>query len=512
MIACDAASLEAILSISAVDNCDLKSTNISVTLEENDPCFDAGGKFGADTTQAFVVGTATDVCGNTTTVRDTFVILRPQTFAKPRNGRFACDKTGNTTREMPGLEVGYVNAAGDDVITDTIYKLSETEYYCGYILRSESQPVPATDCGEKEFITWNYLDWCDPSAGLKSIGTQFIEYIDEEQPYFVDTLAARRDIRTSTTDAGAKITRKIVTPDVKVSLGHFECTYDASKSTAPTAVDNCDANPTVTLTGAIWVDENGIADLTESVNVAALKCGTYYLIWSAEDDCHEQSDSDVAYQFITVVDDTKPSAVATDQLNISLPNAWGARICVDDIDAGSYDACGIASRMIRIKGNASSTFAECIDIGCEYVHPDLQIELRIVDEKGNENFAWTDILVEDKIAPICDDLDPAERYCDEFHNGELGASTDADGDRKFEDSEWVVLSAELQAKYNAYFGEFTCVDNLDGAQCGELTRVEEYQLIEWPCGETEIKRRVRATDWSELTSAPAHQDTEHVIY
>ena len=164
----------------------------------------------------------------------------------------------------------------------------------------------------------------------------------------------------------------------------------------------------------------------------------------------------------------------------------------------------LRKKEIRIKG-IGAAWAEFVDIGCEYVHPDLQLEMRVTDKKGNENICWLNVVVEDKIAPHCEDLALSVKFCDEFHNGELGASTDTDGDRAFDEDEWLVLPEELQAVYDENFGTFNCYDNLNVENCGTLDHVEEYQLIEWPCGAIEISRRHKSIDWSENESEYAHQ-------
>jgi len=498
LIACDEESLKNILAISAIDNCDLESTNISVTLEENDPCFDAKGK--SDTTRAFVVGTATDKCGNTGTVRDTFTIIRPSTFAAAKNGKFECDESGQVT-QLPGLRVGYVKG-GVDVITDTVYSLSTEEYYCGYILTKKNigGDVPDTDCGTKEFIEWSYLDWCSPNAGLSVIDTQFIEYIDTEAPLFVDTMATRIEFVIGSDKSKVKTTAALT-----VELDHFSCTYETSKLPKPVAKDNCDANPSVEITRVFRIEDGGNWPMA---SYAELDCDSFYVEWTTNDICHEQQGDDKVYQIVVIEDVTKPSAACIDQLNVSVPNEWGARVYAKDIDAGSYDACGIKSVLIRIKGSGDA-WAEYIDIGCGYVHKDLQIEMQVLDNKDNENICWLDVLVEDKINPICTPLEDKEVYCDDYHDGELGASTDADEDLEMESSEWATLDGDLMAFYNDHFGNpedlKMCEDNLSADECGDLRYEQQYQLIKWPCGEAKAKRRYRARDWSDLYSGWVEQ-------
>ncbi|MEM6318918.1 MAG: T9SS type A sorting domain-containing protein [Bacteroidota bacterium] len=498
LVACDTTGLDKILSASAIDNCDddIKVT-YTVTMEEKDPCFAEKGK--ADTTTATVVFRAVDDCGNVGTKTETYTIIRPnenEHLAKVPNKKVDCSASSATTG-VPGLKIGtYKNSTF--TVHDTI-DLSETDYICGYILKKRDVNIPATDCGRKIYRYWDIVDWCTPEVGPSAIDTTFIEFTDTKKPLFLDTLAKRISV------ANLPFQYKEI-PAVDIDLGHFECTFDVNKLAKPKAVDNCDPNPAVRI-DSIYRFEGGAKWPLSMSEWTKLNCDTFCVRWIADDVCHEQLVNDTVYQTVRVRDVTKPSAVCTDQLNISLPNEWGARVTVDDVDAGSFDACGIEKREIRIKG-AGQPWAEFVNIGCQYVHPDLQLELRITDKKGNTNICWLDVVVEDKINPICTPLDPVTRKCTEFHNGELGASTDADGDRKFEDSEWTNLSAELQAIYDAQFGKFQCEDNLKTAECGKLETEEQYQLIEWPCGEIEIRRRHRSIDWSGNVSAYVTQEVK----
>ena len=145
---------------------------------------------------------------------------------------------------------------------------------------------------------------------------------------------------------------------------------------------------------------------------------------------------------------------------------------------------------IRIEGSGDD-FASTVDVGCDLLKQEVRIELHVVDEKGNYNTAWTNLFLEDKIAPICTAPAPRTRFCDEFHNGELGAPA----------AEWTDTPADLIEVHNTYFGEFTCEDNLAAEVCGDLRTQEQYRLREWPCGEIELDRRHRARDWSDNYSA-----------
>ena len=478
VIACDGSTLADMVAASGVDNCDDDvEVEVEISLDEDDPCFAANGM--PNETVATVLFTATDACGNVGTAQRTIRVIRPDLndprfVAKAADVQVECNETG--VAPTPGVIIGaWKNGAFVADTRDTV-SLSTTEYICGYILTTEEEDVPSTDCGSKKFVYYSALDWCSTSGGILPIDTVFIENTDTEAPSFDAGTAAATDIE----------------------LDHFSCTYDVAKLPVPSASDVCDENPSVRLDRVQRV-ENGTLWTVDPSEWSALDCDTFELRWIAEDDCHEQLVNDTVIQTITILDVTKPSAACVDQLNVSVPNEWGARVFVDDIDAGSFDACGIASREIRIVGSGAA-WSDQVDIGCEYVHSNVQIEMRVIDNKGNENICWLDVLVEDKINPICEALPDEQGFCDEYHNGELGASTDVNEDFEMSNSEYVALTGDLLAVYNAEFGDpaalKVCEDNLNSAVCGSLEFEQQYQLIAWPCGQINAKRRYRVRDWS----------------
>jgi len=487
LIACDTTGLAALIEAKGIDNCDAEvPVTFEVVLEEDDPCF--AGLGSRDTTLATVTFSATDDCGNIGTAVKQITLIRPDIHnplfvAKTENITLEC--TDNTIDlPFPGLKIGiWKNNIFE--VRDTL-ALNTTTYVCGYILNREEENIPSTDCGSKKYFYWNALDWCEPNKGPIRIDTTFIEYTDTTAPVFV---------------IGEGL-------PIDITLDHFSCTSDIYKVAKPKATDNCDDTPTVRL-DMVFRIENGERWPIDATDWAQLDCDSFELKWIASDDCHEQLKNDTLFQIVVIKDVTLPSAHCIDELNVSLPDEWGARIYAIDIDAGSYDACGIKSSLIRIKGT-DTPFAEYVNIGCEYVHSNLQIELQVTDTKDKVNICWIDVEVEDKINPYCKPLEDITGDCEEYHNGDLGLSTDIDEDFEMEAVEYVILEGDLLAFYNAKFGDpvtlKACEDNLNGTNCGQITYEQQYQLIEWPCREARIKRRYRAIDWSGNKSAWAVQN------
>ncbi len=479
LIACDTTGLDRLLKAGGVDNCDEDvPVTYSIRYTETDPCFSDLGS--PDTTLIYVDYTATDDCGNIGKATKEVTLIRPDLsdqryVVKTQSLKIDCNASADAAK--PGVKIGvWKNGMLDPTNMDTV-TLSTEEYICGYILVAEEEDIPSTDCGSKKYVYYSVIDWCNSSDGVFAIDTTLVETTDTIAPEF---------------DEGEG-------EAVSVELEHFSCTYDLTKLPKPKATDNCDPTPNVRIGRVARIEDGKTLWIVPSTDYTKVDCDSFEIRWIVEDDCHEQLVNDTLDQIVVIKDVTKPSAVCVDQLNVSVPNEWGARVYVDDIDAGSYDACGIASRLIRIK-DSGDDFAEYVTIGCEYIHPDLQLELQILDKKGNENICWLDVAVEDKINPYCEPLENVVGDCEAYHDGVLGASTDTDGDLEMDEDEYVDLTGELLALYNTEFGDPAtlkiCSDNLDGADCGVLDYEQEYQLLAWPCGEYKIQRRYRAKDWS----------------
>lgn len=461
-------------------------------------------------TTYLVTWIAVDDCNNTATLKDTVRVIRPgiDKIVKVADATLSCGEDDASDAQdlsktgIPGLMVG-VQRNGQFTPTDTI-ALSTKNYVCNYILTKEDKRFPST-CGEKVFRYWTILDWCGNRAPMP---------IDTQAILFKDTLAPTIKCTAFNTLATAE----------KIALPNFSCTKTVSFP-APTATDNCDLLPDVAMFTVEQLSGTAWSKLGNNLGQAgALGAGMYRVGYRAFDQCPEQIKEDTCYRFFTLEDLTKPSAVCQDQLTVSLSND-AARIHAVDIDAGSWDACGIERILVRrqicgLPGAWQGTintyvqerlnnqldptgWASFVDFTCCDLNQNVTIELLAIDRNGNYNFCWMEVTAVDKIDPICVNLPNEWDYCDNFHNGELGTVTDTDGDRIFDNTEWLTLDGALEKTYNDKYGEplGVCVDNLS---CHDLTLEQQYQLIDLECGVYKAKRRYRVRDqrgnvsnWSE---------------
>ncbi|MEM6319684.1 MAG: T9SS type A sorting domain-containing protein [Bacteroidota bacterium] len=430
------------------------------------------------TGKVLVTWKATDVCGNSSFLSDTIYIVRPTEFYNPGRTTLNCheDKT-YLDAETPGLLVGEIKN-GELIVQDTVH-LSTEDYICGYILVPNDEQYPS-DCGEKWVRDWKVLDWCNASGGPRKIATQAVLITDTLAPMFIDC-------PDSAAVGGAN-------NPMLVDLDHFECEINMTPERLgiPKAIDNCDPNPTVSMFHVARLHK-GVWDTigTNLSNSGALFCDTFRIGWLASDICHDQPKQDTCYKYVIIRDVTKPTAVCVDQLNFSVGSDWARIVGVDDVDGGSWDACGIANREISFDGIHWDTTAI---LSCDAIHDDPKLHLRVTDTKGNQNICWTRINVKDDIYPSCGKLPDVNLWCDEFKTGELGVSTDTNENGAFDDDEYLPLEGAMLDSFNLQYGNpiDICDDNI---KCHPMKIEQEYQLAEWPCGQTKILRRYRAIDW-----------------
>jgi hypothetical protein len=371
LIACDTTGLSRIITATAIDNCDKEvPVTIAVKLSETDPCFNNNGR--RDTTTAIVIYTAVDDCGNVGSTTREVLIIRPneqEHIAKTTNLTLECNEVSINERG-PGLKIGLWKNNKFEV-RDTI-ALSTTDYKCGYILTRKDLEIPTADCGKKLYRYWSVVDWCTPGVGPTVVDTQLIKHTDTKAPTFM------------TTDS-VKI----------IEVGAFECTYDITKLKGPAATDNC-SQPQVHLDSVFRIEDGLPWPVSKSL-FTQLDVDSFHLRWIAEDDCHEQLKNDTFMQLVVLKDVTLPTAVCTDRLNISV-GSNSTVIDTGDVDAGSYDACGILKREISRDG---INFGPRVTFTCDDIKDTVQIILKITDTNGNVNSCWLNVHPEDKIRPIC---------------------------------------------------------------------------------------------------------------
>ncbi|MEN0006435.1 MAG: hypothetical protein AAF798_19945 [Bacteroidota bacterium] len=267
---------------------------------------------------------------------------------------------------------------------------------------------------------------------------------------------------------------------INVSTGPFNCTA-ALIVPIPTIVDACsEATFTVNASAGALTLQNGVYFLSN------LPIGTHAITYTATDECRRSSSCSVE---VTVVDEVAPVAVCNDELNIAIGGAGFARIEASAVDGGSYDNCGPVRvevrRLVEYDLETCDSldiffteWADAIEFSCCDVNQLVRIELRVWDDANRDgviggpddqsNVCWMEVLIEDKLLPICEAPPNTVIACDtvpyDFDPTDI---------------------EQLQA----LFGEASAADNCT-ADWEELTPIDQLN----DCGVGQLIRRFRAVD------------------
>jgi len=449
------AEIKSKLNIRVNDNCDIKDTTVIIGAFPSNLC-------GANLSIPVTV-TAVDFCGNSTTETVDVSIIRPTAFFRPVDTILTCGSgIGPEIAGYPLLDTDGDGKGDLPIIENT----------CNFVPIFTDQVVDATNSSStKIFRTWQIQDWCNQAAPV-SLMPQLIELKDTGKP-------------TLTCPSGGQ--QGTPNNPYTTATNSSNCTGTISIS-EPSASDDCGGTVTVTLDKVV----NSVNNTTHTA-LSNLPVGQYYAVYFGRDATGNRSDECRIY--FTINDNNAPQAICVDALNVSFVNGL-ATIKVADIDAGSSDNCGAVTKEIR---KAGGTWGQTVSLTCEEVNNDGIVTLRVTDSNGTSNTCGVQITGKDNSMPACQPLDDRTVACEDFHIADFGTTTDANENKAFDNTEWVALTGDLATVYNEAFGNPSC--NSNSACGGSVTIIQEYQLVAANCGETEIKRRYRATTGDNSQSA-----------
>lgn len=183
------------------------------------------------------------------------------------------------------------------------------------------------------------------------------------------------------------------------------------------ATDNCDDDPQV----IAFILPNGNPNVAAlgpyTVNGVALNIpfGEHVMRYIARDACDNADTLDVD---IVVGDRTAPVAICEDGLDISLGGAGTAVLTAAAVDRASEDECSEITRLIAFVGEdglpipGTGGWQESLTLDCDMIGF-VAIGLLVTDSEGNSNSCWLNVLVEDKLAPLCIAPGPITTTCDD---------------------------------------------------------------------------------------------------
>ncbi len=441
------AELKKALTINVSDNCAVKDTTVSIG---NFPTNFCTGNLSVPVTV-----TAVDFCGNSSTETFNVSIIRPTTFFRPRDTVLTCGSGyGPEIAGYPVLDTDGDNIGDLPIIDNT----------CNFIPLYTDQRVEAGNSKTiKIFRTWQIKDWCN-QAGPVTLESQLIEIRDTGRPAINCPSGNQRGSENN--------------PNT-ITTGFNNCTATLNIP-APTASDDCGGTVNVEFEYAL-----DLSDSSKINNVTGIPIGSYYAAYVGIDETGNRSDTCKVY--FDVVDSNAPQAVCVDELNVSFVNNL-VTLRVEDVAVNTTDNCGKINQDIRKEGG---DWGQTVSLTCEEINASNKIYLRVVDGSGGENTCWTTITAKDASVPECQPLNDQMIACEDYHNDQFGASTDANDNKSFDDAEWQPLTGSLENTYNSEFGSPNCSDP---QSCGSAFVEQQYQVVQSNCGETKIRRRYRSTD------------------
>lgn len=270
-------------------------------------------------------------------------------------------------------------------------------------------------------VTWTVTD----GSGNTATDTQTVTVEDNEAPNamcvapFTIQLDANGEATINVGDIDAGSTDNCGIDTMTISQTDFDCSHvgdntitltvtdiHGNVSTCTTVVtveDNVAPDALCVAPFTIQLDANGEASISVGdIDAGSTDaCGIDTLTISQTDfDCSHMGDNTITLTVtdihgnvstcttvVTVEDNVAPEALCAAPFTVELDFFGMAYITVDDIDAGSTDACGIASMSIDI------TEFSCADIGENVV------TLTVIDNNGNESTCTTVVTVVDVLAP-----------------------------------------------------------------------------------------------------------------
>ncbi len=463
-VSCNASTDTSLMGVPVLQSCALAGATVAFadTLQRNDAC---------DDPRAILRRTwkVTDAYGNSSSCVQTITIeafdLSTVRFPANRDGEaapavYCADAAADPTLTDPESTGFPFVDDGSDIFTTNFCSAS-------YLYSDEVYNICA---GSYEIIrTWKVRNTCQPVVpGVNPIeAVQIIRVLDFENP----VVDCPDDITISTSSIDCNGAYLIPEPVVETGCTNWDYTVSAS---------------------------NGL--LTQLPNgtylLSGLDEGIYTVRYEVEDECGRYSECILN---LTVIDQVGPTAACEDGLNVSLDGNGQAVISAADVDGNSEDLCGEVQLEIRRlyeldPGTCQATtpfytdWSASVGVNCCDLEDMVTVELRVTDEDGNSSICWTEILVEDKIAPTC--IAPADvtitcvEYIESLPNDIQDAS---------------------DAQLDAMFGFAGAADNCSVA----ITQTVSGAINN--CGVGQIVRVFTATDGVGLTNGPACTQTIDIV-
>ncbi len=272
-----------------------------------------------------------------------------------------------------------------------------TEGYCDLIALTFEDtylPITAPACF-KILRRWIVVDWClynpnDPNTDGYYEYNQIVKVLNSENPEFTSSCESQSFC------------------SYEANCGSTLITLTASGS------DDCTAASQLNFSYEIDENFDGTIDHSGSGNTfqGYVGLGTHWIKWYLEDGCGNLVTCD--YEFV-VSDCKNPSPYCLNGISVDLmPEFNSVTIWAADLDAGSYDNCGIAEYRIHAPsmgsgqnipptGSTNSFTFDCDALGTQ------EVDFWVLDIHGNWDYCSTYVIIQDN-AQNCINNTPAIVY------------------------------------------------------------------------------------------------------
>jgi gliding motility-associated-like protein len=356
-----------------------------------------------------VVWVATDAAGNVSTANQVVTVI---------------DQTNPTITAPVNITV---NAGNSCTVSGVALGFPVVGDNCG--VANIANDAPSTFPIGTTVVTWTIFD----NAGNTATSTQTVTVVDNTNPTIVAPANLTVDANSSCVAFNVNLGSAIASDNCSTvtvtndsptvfELGSTVVTWtvtDASGNTATatqtvTVEDNIDpeiiapanleviANANCSASGVILgnpIATDNCSGVTVQNNAPAVyPVGVTLVTWTATD---ASGNSSTAQQSVTVVDNINPTILVQD-ITVTLDGNGDATVSFTDVDAGTFDNCGIASTVM------SQTDFSCSDIGVN------NIAITVVDNSGNASYGTVSITVQSN--GVDSDFDGIDDSCDSEDN------------------------------------------------------------------------------------------------
>lgn len=428
----------------AAEDCNLQSVELIFEAVVDTNC-DQADWLGANIVR---VWQATDSFGNVSECTQTVGLRAPMLseFDLPEDVELEC---GNVPSD-PSLLTAEIS--GESFFECFTVDESQNSL-CDVMITFVDDVIPSCGNAYKIFRTWEVLNLC---ANTILTHEQTILVTDNIGP-----MVAQQDIIIGSNEESCS---------ANVDLVDLSITDACSEVTSVTATYFIGSSLT-------------IVNLTNGEIIENLPFGSNSVTVTATDDCGNVTTEEVA---ILVIDDTNPTAVCNDGLNITLSDAGSAILTAEEFDEGSVDNCSEVTVLIRSLGcEGVAAFEPTAEFGCCDIGT-VRVELLVTDAAGNSNTCWADVLVEDGSAPaiICQ-TDITVTCDDDIHGADLFEAPDVNDNCTTTITESEVVEVELPNCGQLLSKTYTVSDGsdkTDDASCTQTITVEHVSdfIVQFP--------------------------------